>query len=144
MKRLLITLALLAFAIEPLSLFADDGMWTFDNPPRKQWKKHYKFEPTDAWLEHVRLASVRLNDGGTGAFVSGDGLMITNQHVASGQLQKVSSKEKDYTKQGFYARTSDQELKCPDLECNVLVSYEDVTTRVQSAVKPGASDKEAS
>ena len=144
MKRLLITLALLAFAIEPFSLFADDGMWTFDNPPRKQWKEHYNFEPTDAWLEHVRLASVRLNDGGTGSFVSGDGLMITNQHVASGQLQKVSSKEKDYTKEGFYARTPDEELKCPDLECNVLVSYEDATARVQSAVKPGASDTEAS
>lgn len=144
MKRLLTTLALLAFAIEPLSLFADDGMWTFDNPPLKQWKERYKFEPTDSWLEHVRLASVRLNDGGTGSFVSADGLLITNQHVASGQLQKVSSKEKDYTKEGFYAPTNDQELKCPDLECNVLVSYEDVTARVQSAVKPGASDKEAS
>jgi hypothetical protein len=143
MNRLLITLALLGFAIEPIGLFADDGMWTFDNPPRKQWKERYNFEPTDAWLEHVRLASVRLNDGGTGSFVSADGLMITNQHVASGQLQKVSSKEKDYTKEGFYARTGDEELKCPDLECNVLVSYEDVTARVQSAVKPGVSDKEA-
>lgn len=144
MKRLLTTLALLFIAIEPRSLFADDGMWTFDNPPLKQWKERYKFEPTESWLEHVRLASVRLNDGGTGSFVSADGLMITNQHVASGQLQKVSSKEKDYTKEGFYAPTNDQELKCPDLECNVLVSYEDVTARVQSVVKPGDSDKEAS
>jgi hypothetical protein len=144
MKRLLITLALLAFATEPTTLLADDGMWTFDNPPRKQWKERYNFEPSDSWLEHVRLASVRLNDGGTGSFVSGDGLMITNQHVASGQLQKVSSKEKDYTKEGFYAATNDLELKCPDLECNVLISYEDATERVQSAVKPGASDKEAS
>jgi hypothetical protein len=135
---------LTAVAIEPLSVFADDGMWTFDNPPRKQWKERYKFEPTDAWLEHLRLASVRLNDGGSGSFVSPDGLMVTNQHVASGQLQKVSTKDKDYTKEGFYARTNDEELKCPDLECNVLVSYEDVTARVQSAVKPGASDKEAS
>jgi hypothetical protein len=58
--------------------------------------------------------------------------MVTNQHVASGQLQKVSTKEKDYTKDGFYARTNDEELKCPDLECNVLVSFEDVTARVQS------------
>jgi len=124
--------------------FADDGMWTFDNPPRKQWKERYKFEPTEAWLEHLRLASVRLNDGGSGSFVSPDGLMVTNQHVASGQLQKVSTKDKDYTKDGFYARTNDEELKCPDLECNVLVSYEDVTARVQSAVRRGASDAEAS
>ena len=144
MKKLSVIATLLAFAIQPIALYADEGMWTFDNPPRKQWKERYNFDPNDAWLEHVRLASVRLNDGGSGSFVSPDGLMVTNQHVASGQLQKVSTKEKDYTKEGFYARTSDEELKCPDLECNVLVSYEDVTARVQSAVKPGASDKETS
>src|SRR6185312_2503617 len=134
---------LIVFMASPLRLFADDGMWTFDNPPRKEWKERYNFSPTDAWLEHLRLASVRLNDGGSGAFVSPDGLMVTNQHVASGQLQKVSTKEKDYTKEGFYAATNDEELKCPDLECNVLVSYEDVTARVQSAVRRGASDAEA-
>lgn len=144
MKTLLVIATLLAFAIQPLALYADEGMWTFDNPPRQQWKERYNFEPDDAWLDHVRLASVRLNDGGSGSFVSPDGLMVTNQHVASGQLQKVSTKEKDYTKEGFYARTSDEELKCPDLECNVLVSYQDVTARVQTAVKAGASDKEAS
>jgi hypothetical protein len=118
-------------------------MWTFDNPPRKQWKERYKFEPSDAWLEHVRLASVRLDDGGSGAFVSPDGLLMTNQHVASEQLQKVSSEGRDYTREGFYARTREEELKSPDLEIDVLVSYEDVTRRVQGAVKAGASDKEA-
>jgi peptidase S46-like protein len=143
MKRLLL-LTIILSTIRPFTLFADDGMWTFDNPPRKQWKEHYKFEPTDSWLEHLRLASVRLNDGGSGSFVSADGLMVTNQHVASGQLQKVSTKEKDYTKEGFYASTNDKELKCPDLECNVLISFEDVSNRVLAAVRPGASEKEAS
>ena len=143
MKTSVLLAILAAVAINPLNLAADDGMWTFDNPPRKQWKERYKFEPTDAWLEHLRLASVRLNDGGSGSFVSANGLMVTNQHVASGQLQKVSTKEKDYTKDGFYAATDQEELKCPDLECNVLISYEDVTARVQAAVKPGTSDKDA-
>jgi hypothetical protein len=134
----------MTFLIQAPVLLADEGMWTFDNPPRKQWKERYSFEPSDAWLDHLRLASVRLNDGGSGSFVSPDGLMVTNQHVASGQLQKVSTKDKDYTKEGFYAKIADEELKCPDLECNVLISYEDVTARVQSAVKPGASAQEAS
>jgi hypothetical protein len=122
---------------------ADEGMWTFDNPPLKQWKERYNFEPTKEWLDNVRLASVRLNDGGSGSFVSPEGLLMTNQHVASGQLSKVSTRERDYTKNGFYARTAAEELKCPDLEINVLVSFEDVTKRVQSAAKPGASSAQA-
>ncbi|MCA1564061.1 MAG: S46 family peptidase [Acidobacteria bacterium] len=122
---------------------ADEGMWTFDNPPLKQWKERYNFEPTKEWLDHVRLASVRLQDGGSGSFVSVNGLVMTNQHVAGGQLAKLSTKERDLVKDGFYARTNAEELKCPDLEINVLVSYEDVTARVQGAVKANASDKEA-
>ncbi|HXG91747.1 MAG TPA: S46 family peptidase [Blastocatellia bacterium] len=143
MKKLYVAALILAVLVSPLSIFADEGMWTFDNPPRRQWKEKYNFEPSDAWLDNVRLASVRLNDGGSGSFVSPDGLLMTNQHVASGQLQKVSTPERDYTRTGFYARTRDEELKCPDLEINVLVSYEDVTARVQSAVQANASDKDA-
>src|SRR5512144_1918767 len=122
---------------------ADEGMWTFDNPPRKLWKERYNFEPSDQWLDHVRLASVRLNDGGSGGFVSPDGLLITNQHVAAGQLQKLSTADRNYTRDGFYAPTRAEELKCPDLEVNVLESYENVTARVQGAVKPGTSNAQA-
>src|SRR2546423_12048698 len=143
MKKLPGIALLFALLTSPLGLYADDGMWTFDKPPSQQWKAKYDFTPADAWLDHVRLASVRLNDGGSGAFVSPDGLLMTNQHVASGQLQKVSTKDRDYTKEGFYARTPAEELKCPDLEINVLVSLEDVSARVRSAVKTGASDKAA-
>lgn len=123
--------------------FADEGMWTFDNPPRKQLKELYGFEPTQEWLDHVRLASVRFNDGGSGAFVSADGLVLTNHHVARGQLQKMSSAQKNYVADGFYARTRAEELKSPDLELNVLVGMQDVTARVLAAVKPGMSDKQA-
>jgi len=122
---------------------ADEGMWTFDSPPLMQLKDKYNFTPTQQWLDHIRLSSVRFNDGGSGSFVSPNGLVITNHHVAFGQLQKVSTKEKDYVKDGFYAKTQTDELKCPDLELNVLVSMENVTTRVQGAVKPGMSEKQA-
>jgi len=144
MKRVVACVLSLSCVLSlPVTLRADEGMWTFDNPPRKQWKERYNFEPTEAWLEHVRLASVRLQDGGSGAFVSPDGLVMTNQHVAGGQLAKLSTKERDLTKEGFYAPTRAEELKAPDLEINVLVSYEDVTSRVQGAAKAGASDREA-
>ncbi len=123
--------------------WADEGMWTFDNPPVKQLKDRYGFTPSPQWLDHVRLASVRFNDGGSGSFVSPHGLVLTNHHVALGQLQKVSSPQKDYVKDGFYARTAADELKCPDLELNQLVSMEDVTQRVLSAVKPGMTDEAA-
>jgi hypothetical protein len=114
---------------------AEEGMWTFDNPPVKLLKSKYGFTPTQEWLDHIRLASVRLNDGGSGSFVSGDGLLLTNHHVARGQLQKNSTGERDYLRDGFYADTPDKEMKSPDLEVNVLVAMQNVTARVQGAAK---------
>jgi hypothetical protein len=121
----------------------EEGMWTFDNPPGKKLKEKYGFTVAEQWLDHVRLSSVRFNDGGSGSFVSPHGLVLTNHHVALGQLQKVSTPEKDYAQDGFYARSAEEEMECPDLELNVLISMEDVTPRVQGAVKSGMSDTEA-
>jgi len=118
-------------------------MWTFDNPPLKQLAAKYNFHPTQEWLDHLRLSSVRLNDGGSGSFVSPDGLLLTNHHVARGQLQKNSTAEHDYLANGFYAMTPDQEMKSPDLEINVLVGMQDVTARVQGSAKEIADDAKA-
>ena len=143
-RRVWILLSLAVWALLGISVsLADEGMWTFDNPPLKLLKQRYGFEPTREWLDHLRLSSARFNDGGSGSFVSPHGLVLTNHHVAFGQLQKVSSAAKDYVKNGFYARTQAEELKCPDLEVNVLVGMEDVTARVRSAVKPGMTDEAA-
>ena len=129
--------------IAPSPGLTDEGMWTLDNPPRKQLQDRYGFKVTEQWLDHVRLSSVRFNDGGSGSFVSPHGLVLTNHHVALGQLQKVSSPQKDYAQDGFFARTAAEELKCPDLELNLLISMENVTHRVQDAVKQGMSAEEA-
>jgi hypothetical protein len=112
-------------------------MWLFNAPPLKQLKDKYQFEPTPQWLEHLQKASVRFNSGGSGSFVSANGLCITNHHVGADSLQKASSEQHNYLKNGFYARTNAEEIKCADLELNVLMSIEDVTARVNSAVTSG-------
>jgi hypothetical protein len=132
---------MLAAALFSPAVRADEGMWTFDNPPVKQLQEKFNFTPTQQWLDHLRLSSVRLNDGGSGSFVSPHGLLLTNHHVARGQLQKNSSADHDYIRDGFYATTPEQEMKSQDLEVNVLVSYEDVTDRVNTATK-GAKNTE--
>jgi hypothetical protein len=130
--------------VSPSTIFSapDEGMWTFDNPPLKLLKDRYNFTPTQEWLDHVRLSSVRFNDGGSGSFISPTGLVLTNHHVALDQLQKVSTSQKDYVQDGFYAATPAEELRCPDLELNVLMSLENVTDRVFSVIKKGMSDQE--
>jgi hypothetical protein len=115
---------------------ADEGMWLFNQPPREILRERYQFEPTDAWLEHLQKSSVRI--GASGSFVSEDGLLISNHHVGGSSLQKVSTKEKNYLRDGFYARTPAEELKCLDLEINVLQSIEDVSARVNAAIPEGA------
>jgi hypothetical protein len=142
LRSTLLLPAVLLLAVAP-ALHAEEGMWTFDNPPLKLLAAKYNFHPTQAWLDHLRLSSVRLNDGGSGSFVSPDGLLLTNHHVARGQLQKNSTAEHDYLRDGFYAATPDQEMKSPDLEVNVLVAMQDVTARVQGAAKGIADEAKA-
>src|ERR1017187_7576970 len=133
-------LAVLSFTLA-LRAQADEGMWLFNQPPRQILRQRYQFEATDPWLEHLQKASIRFNTGGSGSFVSGDGLLISNHHVGADALQKLSAPEKNYMRAGFYARFPAQEIKCLDLELNVLQSIEDVTARVNAAIprEAGAS-----
>ncbi len=118
---------------------ADEGMWLFNAPPTAQLKEKYGFEPTAPWLDHLQKASVRFNSGGSGSFVSADGLVITNHHVGADALQKFGDEQHNYLRDGFYAATRADEKPCLDLELNVLISIEDVTERVKAAVKPEMS-----
>jgi Peptidase S46 len=122
---------------------SDEGMWLLNEPPRKLLKEKYNFDLTDDWLEHAQRASVRFNSGGSGSFVSANGLIVTNHHIGADALQKLSPKDKDYLHDGYLARTAAEELKCPDLELNVLQSIADVTERVNAAVKPEMKPAEA-
>jgi len=109
-------------------------MWLFNHPPRELLRQRHQFELNDAWLEHLQKASARFNSGGSGSFVSEDGLLISNHHIGAEALQKLSSPEKNLMRDGFYARTPAEEIQCLDLEINVLQSIEDVTARVNASV----------
>jgi hypothetical protein len=122
------------WAAVALAARADEGMWLFNQPPRQILRQRYGFDPDKAWLEHLQKASVRFNSGGSGSFISADGLLISNEHVASDALAKLSSSGKNYLRDGFYAGAPAREIKCLDLELNVLQSIEDVTARVNAAI----------
>src|SRR6476646_6564977 len=140
---LALLLALFSFQTLNITAFAEEGMWPFNNVPRAEIKKKYGFDVTDEWLNKVRLASVRFNNGGSGSFVSSNGLVLTNYHIVEDIVGEVSTPEKDLAKEGFLARTPGEEIKAPSLELNQLISIEDVTSRVNAAVKAGATDAEA-
>src|SRR5438128_11192450 len=144
-KKQLCALVVALFSLQTLQFTAraDEGMWPFNNVPRAEIKKKYGFEVTDEWLKKVQLASVRFNSGGSGSFVSPNGLVLTNYHIVEDFVSELSTPQKDYAKEGFVARTAAQEMKIPNLELNVLMSIEDVTVRVNNAGKAGMSNAEA-
>ncbi len=142
MKRFLTILLACTFICSTLAT-ADEGMWLYNAPPKDRIKAKYGFELTQPWLDHVRLSSVRFNNGGSGSFVSPDGLTFTNHHVGARCVQQLSTEGRDYIKTGFYAKTQADEAKCPDLELNQLVGIEDVTEKINAGVKPEMSAAEA-
>jgi hypothetical protein len=136
--RSALSAALLLLSSAPRASRAGEGMWTFDNPPVEKLQKEYGFTPSHEWLDHVEHSCVNFG-GGSGAFVSRDGLVITNHHVALNQLQKMSTAAHDYQHDGFFAKTNAEEMPCPDLELKVLWSTENVTAAVNAAIDPKAA-----
>ncbi len=146
MPRGLVTPAVLAALVvaggPAMTAQSDEGMWLPNDLPRDLLKQRYGFDLSDGFVRKVMAASVRFPSA-SGAFVSPDGLLATNHHVGADAIQKLSTKDRDLMRDGFYARTRDRELKCPDMELNVLRSIEDVTEKVNAAVKPGMQPAEA-
>jgi len=139
-KLLILGLVLgLSLTLAAPLVLADEGMWLYNAFPGDRVQKQYGFLPTQPWLDHLRLSSVRFNNGGSGSFVSADGLAFTNHHVGADCIQKLATSGADYMKNGFYAKTQAEEAKCPDLELNVLVGIDDVTEKVKAAVTTSMS-----
>ena len=134
MKKWLLSALLLAIALLT-SLKAEEGFWPYNMVPREAIEKKFNVKLSDAWLDKVRLSSLRFNNGGSGSFVSPHGLVMTNHHVASEIMQQIATPDKDIVKTGFLAKTPTEELKAPNLELDQLISIEDVTARVKAADK---------
>ena len=134
--------ALIALGLAGLPAAAEEGMWPFNRVPLEQIEKVHGVTIDSEFIERLRQASVRFNNGGSASFVSAKGLVMTNHHVASDCIKKLSSKEKDYIQDGFHAETASAEMKCPDLEINVLMSIETVTDRINAKVTPEMTEKD--
>src|SRR5215475_6273837 len=143
MKHALLGLTVFSYFLVGLPASADEGMWLYNAFPKDRVRGKYDFAPTQQWLDHVRLGSVRFNNGGSGSFVSADGLTFTNHHVGAVCVHQLSTHGHDYMKEGFYAKSRPDEAKCPDLELNQLVGIEDVTAKIRDAAQPGMSSAEA-
>jgi len=134
-------LVVIVCLLPSLSPRADEGMWTYDHVPYQLLKERYSFAPTQEWLDHLRLSSV--NVYASASFVAPDGLILTNHHVALGFVQRLSTPEHNYVRDGFYAKSRAEELPIPGATIRVLTSIEDVTGKVESAVKAGATAAQA-
>jgi nicotinamide mononucleotide adenylyltransferase len=143
LRMILCALVMALFTVQTIPVSAvDEGMWTFNNVPREDIKQKYGFDVSDDWLRKVQLATVRF-PGGTGSFVSPNGLVLTNYHIVEDVVGELSSANKDYAKEGFVARSQADELKAEGMALDQLISIEDVTSRVNGAVKSGMSAVEA-
>jgi len=142
MRRTLLPILCALFA-GALPGLADEGMWLFNRFPKEELKKKYGFTLTDEFLKHLQLSSVRFNNGGSGSFVSPDGLLFTNHHVGAECIYKVSTKENDYMKNGFLAKTRAEEKSCLDLEVNILLRIEPVTEKVKAGIGANTPPAEA-
>lgn len=144
MNRLLSSLfAMLLCA--PVVASAEEGMWLFNDFPAERVEKAYGFKPTQQWLDKVRLGSARLAGGCSASFVSPEGLLMTNHHCIRSCIQDLSTAKNDHLEKGFFAKTREEERRCPKVEVNQLVKITDVTGRVQKAVsgKEGAEFSQA-
>jgi hypothetical protein len=141
MKAGLIPLLFLAAALLPAPGRADEGMWLFSEFPKDRVRQKYNFEVNDAFLDRLRLSSVKM--GASASFVSPRGLILTNHHVGLSCVQKVSSPDHNYVADGFLARSEAGELRCPGTEITVLEKIEDVTEQVAGAAKAPPASAEA-
>ena len=117
-------------------------MWTFDYPPKAYFEKEYNFDPSDKWLDNVRMSALRFANYCSASFVSADGLVMTNHHCGRESVAEVTKKGEDLFDNGFYAKTLADERPVPGLYVDQLVMIKDITSDIQSAIDSGKTPEE--
>lgn len=118
-------------------LRAEEGMYLPNNLPLEFLKNRHGFVPSRDWTHLMQQAAVRFENGGSGSFVSPDGLVFTNHHVGLVCAEGLSTSGENLAGNGFLARSVAEEKKCPNLEVSVLQSILDVTEHVSKSVESG-------
>src|ERR1700758_786606 len=129
-----------AFMLFAQVVLADEGMWTFDNFPSKAVGTKYGFTPSQAWLDHVRLSSLRIAGGCSASFISPQGLVMTNHHCVVECVEQLSTPQQNFEENGFSAKAPGEETKCPDFELDQLVEIRDVTKDVLESLTGKTGD----
>ena len=134
-----------------LKVRADEGMWVLPLIEKlnigKMTELGFKLSAEDIFSLNkasVKDAVVHFGGGCTGEIVSSQGLILTNHHCGYDQIQSHSTVEHDYLKDGFWAMTKEEELPSPGLSVTFLISIEDVTDQILTAVRAGMSEQERS
>ncbi len=124
--------------------FDTGKMWTFEYPPLEYFESEYNFKPTQKWLDHVRMSALRFANYCTASFVSADGLVMTNHHCGRRSIVQVTKEGENLMKNGFFAKTLEEERPVPGLYVEQLVLIKDVTEEVQEAIDKGKTPEEKS
>ena len=117
-------------------------MWTFENPPLDYFEKEYGFRPSAELLEKFQKSALKFGGGCSASFVSEDGLIMTNHHCVRGILQRVEKENENLLRDGFFAKTMEDERIVPNLKVEQLLIIKDITSEVQSAMITGKDDAE--
>ncbi len=117
-------------------------MWTFENPPLDYFENEYSFKPSEKLLEKFQKSALRFGGGCSASFVSEDGLIMTNHHCVRGNLPSMQTGDENILRDGFYAKSLEEERIVPNLKVEQLIIVKDVTDEIQSAMDEVKTDAE--
>src|SRR5262245_54507006 len=148
-RPLTVALLVVCLLISPLASLADEGMWLPDSlgklPLAEMKKRGFELKQEDVYSltkPSLKDAIVQISVGGTGSFVSPDGLILTNHHVAFAAVTRASTPEKDYINNGFLAKSRAEEITAKDYSIKITQDFKDVTAEVFSVIKPEMTHEE--